>query len=1032
MVPYPKRLIEVDLPIREISAHARREKSIRHGHISTLHIWWARRPLAACRAVLCASLWPDPADDACPQGFRDAAAVAICYFADQVQHDEKLAVLCKNHWSRWIRTNPTSLRSSDPACWADMRYALLDFIADFANWDASTLPVFLDMARLLTQAAHMSLNGMWPEEPCLAPNGNLSEAFSSLEVQIKDFPRPLVVDPFAGGGAIPLEALRVGADVFASDLNPVAVLLNKVVLEYIPKYGNTRIESKDVEGNPIVFNGLAEAMQYWGNWIKEQALKDLVMFYPKDSDNAITVAYLWARTIICEGPACGAEIPLLRNLQLTRKGRLWCVDLTAQDKYIETLVRQGSSIGSPTAKNGSATCPCCGYTTSANSVRMQLSLKRGGSRSARLFAVYIEKDGIRSFRNPTEADLEAFEAAGKMLDENSLPKEKINPIRPYANSRGLSAVTRIGIEDYSDLYNPRQAFLLSYFQNRVLEISFPDENKDFERVIATCLHFAVSRFIFQNCTLARWDASRSNIAGAFGKQALQVVWDFAEVNPLSDGSGSWMNALNWVIDVIKANSILKGESTIALATAQSKVLPDETVQAFFTDPPYFAAIPYADLSNVFYVWERKLIEKYYPDIFVQGLVNQQDEIIVTNANIGANGQQKTPLYFHQEMTKALTNARISLQSNSIGVIVFADSGTESWEAIIGSIINAGWIVTSSWPIDTELQNRTQAQDAASLQSSIHIICRPREDSNGMLVSSIGDWREVLSELPSRIHSWLPRLANEGIVGADAIFACLGPALEIFSRYSRVEKASGEVVTLKEYLEVVWAAVSREAMSVIFEGADATGFEEDARLTAMWLWTLSGNKPETQSDGNENADTGETDEETPIKANGSGSHYALEFDTARKIAQGLGAHLDRLNSLVEVKGDKARLLSVSERAGSLFGREENPLQDARKKTASLQPSLFSLMVTADGSSAEDEWQEDRIPAGQTTLDQIHQAMLLFGAGRSAVLKRFLVDDGIGKAERFWRLAQALSALYPSNSEEKRWVDGVLAKKKGFGF
>ena len=175
----------------------------------------------------------------------------------------------------------------------------------------------------------------------------------------------------------------------------------------------------------------------------------------------------------------------------------------------------------------------------------------------------------------------------------------------------------------------------------------------------------------------------------------------------------------------------------------------------------------------------------------------------------------------------------------------------------------------------------------------------------------------MSELPIRIHSWLPRLAKEGIVGADAIFACLGPALEIFSRYSRVEKASGEVVTLKEYLEVVWAAVSREAMSVIFEGADATGFEEDARLTAMWLWTLSGNKSESQTSGNNGAEDDDTDEEISTKTNGAGAHYALEYDTARKIAQGLGAHLERLNSLVEVKGDKARLLSVSERAGSLF-------------------------------------------------------------------------------------------------------------------
>ena len=268
-----------------------------------------------------------------------------------------------------------------------------------------------------------------------------------------------------------------------------------------------------------------------------------------------------------------------------------------------------------------------------------------------------------------------------------------------------------------------------------------------------------------------------------------------------------------------------------------------------------------------------------------------------------------------------------------------------------------------------METRVAAQGQARLGSSIHLVCRPREAVNGDLLENIGDWREVLSELPERVHSWLPRLASEGIVGADAIFACLGPALEIYSRYSCVEKASGEVVTLKEYLEVVWAAVSREAMIVIFEGADATGFEEDARLTAMWLWTLSGNNQESKSNGNSNqVEADESDENTPTNAAVSTSHYLLEYDTARKIAQGLGAHLEQLNSLVEIKGDKARLLSISERAGTLFGREESPLSSTKKKATSMQPSLFSLMVTQDGSQAEDQWQEDQIKAGRTTLDQ----------------------------------------------------------------
>ncbi len=1035
MAILPRRLIEVDLPIKAISAHARREKSIRHGHISTLHIWWARRPLAACRAVLCAALWPDPADENCPQAFREAVTLALAHFAEQVRTDAELAKLCAGHWTRWVRTTPTSLRSNDPACWPDLRYALLDFIADFANWDASTVPAFLETARLLTQVAHNALADPAWQLPVTNDPASVQERFHNLQAATSNLPRPLVVDPFAGGGSIPLEALRVGADAFASDLNPVAVLLNKVVLEYIPKYGSARIEMNDAQGNPVVFNGLAEAVRYWGNWIKEQAEKELAAFYPKDPDGATPIAYLWARTITCEGPGCGAGIPLIRNLQLTRKGRKWCITLAPKNKTVEMSVAEGDAKDLPTARNGSATCPCCGFTTSAKSVRSQLNQKHGGSRNPRLFAVYVERDGSRYFRNPTEADLKAFRLASNALVDNLLPKEKINPIRPYNNSRGVSAVTRIGITEFGDLYNPRQALTLSRLQDFVINIELPEEDSDFHRVLATLLHFVVSRYVFQNCSLSRWNATGAKIEGAFGKQALQVVWDFVEANPFSNGSANWGNALDWVIEVIEANSNLPGSSTVTLAPAQKQILPDEMAHAFVTDPPYFAAIPYADLSNVFYVWERRLIKKFHPDLYVQGLVNQQDEIIVTNANLGADGQIKSPEYFQKEMTKAFSNARITLHPNGITVIVFADSSTESWEAILSSIIDAGWIVTSSWPIDTELQNRTQAQDSASLQSSIHIVCRPREGDTGELTESVGDWRDVLSELPSRIQAWLPRLAREGVVGADAIFACLGPALEIFSRYSRVEKASGEVVSLKEYLEAVWAEVARQALGMIFEGADATGFEEDARLTAMWLWTLSakvegGGRPEEgKQTGLEDVDT-EEDEEAPRKADTAGG-FVLEYDAARKIAQGLGAHLERLESLVEIKGDKARLRSVSERARALFGKSEASVLGQEKPKKSKQMDLFSVAEPGAEYAVQYNPQAQAIP-GETTLDRLHQAMLLFSGGRGEALKRFLVDEGVGKDQRFWRLAQALSALYPSGSDEKRWVDGVLARKKGLGF
>ncbi len=358
--------------------------------------------------------------------------------------------------------------------------------------------------------------------------------------------------------------------------------------------------------------------------------------------------------------------------------------------------------------------------------------------------------------------------------------------------------------------------------------------------------------------------------------------------------------------------------------------------------------------------------------------------------------------------------------------------TSSWEAILQAVVTAGWMITGSWPIDTEMESRVAAQGQARLASSVHLVCRPRENADGSFRNDdIGDWRDVLQELPKRIHEWMPRLAEEGVVGADAIFACLGPALEIYSQHSRVEKASGEEVSLREYLEQVWAVVAKEALNMIFAGADTSDFEADARLTAMWLWTLSA----TKDDGvdtvtkSENADD-EDESSGSVKPVGGG--FSLEFDAARKIAQGLGAHLEKLRSLVEVKGETARLLPVSERALFLFGKDAGQAPEKKKKKE-VSPQLDLFKVLGIEEATEKEWDVTAAgKVGETVLDRLHQSMILFAAGRGDALKRFLVEDGVGRDQRFWRLAQAFSALYPANTEEKRWVDGVLARKKGLGF
>lgn len=1061
--PYPKRLIEVDLPIARISAHARREKSIRHGHISTLHIWWARRPLAACRAVICASLWPDPADKLCPKTFREAAVVILKAFAQRAApsyvpqseggasiSDETPKIeagLSPESRARWeaLAAGTLTLDPAEPADMAILRMALLDFIADFANWDNSTVPAYLETARRLTGVAHASLSDPEYRLPMTIKAlsdlagaaeeakrqgsktvyAGVDEWLWSLDHQLLTLPRPLVVDPFCGGGSIPLEALRVGADAFASDLNPVPVLLNKVVLEYIPKYGKR----------------LAEEVRKWGEWIKREAEKELAEFYPKDPDGATPIAYLWARTIRCEGTACGVQIPLIRGMQITRDGRKWHFQWnTNLDSKITVDVAEGStSTTRPSVAGGSVTCPRqqCGYTTPAKAVRSQLQRQNGGAADATLIAVCIQSQAGRYFRNPNNSDRLAVEKARTSAASCTFPCDPINDVRPYKNTRGLSAVTRIGITQFDHLYTPRQALAIRRLQKTLLAVPEDCCEPELRTAALSVLNCAIGRSIFQNCSLSRWNTARSTIEGAFGKQALQVVWDFAEANPIGDGPANWDGALDWIQKVIAATTCITNPATVIRARAQDQVVPDDAADVLFTDPPYFAAIPYSDLSNVFFVWEREVLKVIHPDLYNAGLVEQEDEIIVTNANLSAAGTPKSPEFYREQMIKALESARAALRPSGIGIIVFADSNTVSWEAILGAVVDSGWIVTGSWPIDTELQTRTQASGSASLQSSIHIVCRPREHVTGDLLEAVGEWRDVLGELPKRIHEWMPRLASEGVVGADAIFACLGPALEVFSRYSRVEKANGDTATLREYLEHVWAAVSTEALSLIFKDADASGLEPDARLTAMWLWTLGGGKDEGGKLKDENEASDDDDGEPDASASGSKlSGFTLEYDAARKIAQGLGVNLEQCQSLVEVKGDKARMLPVKERAESLFGKASTAAASqtaakAAKKKAN-QKSLFEEMVAEEPATSSATWGDLQGPtAGSTVLDRVHQSMILFAAGRGELLKRFLVEDGIGKDARFWKLAQSFSALYPKECEEKRWVDGVLARKKGLG-
>jgi len=478
-------------------------------------------------------------------------------------------------------------------------------------------------------------------------------------------------------------------------------------------------------------------------------------------------------------------------------------------------------------------------------------------------------------------------------------------------------------------------------------------------------------------------------------------------------------------------------------------LPDQCADVYFTDPPYYDSIAYADLSDFFFVWLKRLLpeESVLRDPFdlTNGLTPKDRECI-ENQEYEVDGQPKDRGFFERTLARAFSEGRRVLKADGVGSVIFAHKSTEGWEALLGGMLGAGWLISASWPVTSEMSNRLVARDAAALAASVHLVCRPRPDE-----APVGDWADVLRELPTRVGDWMERLQGEGVRGADLVFACIGPALEIFSRYAKVETADGREVGLPEYLEKVWEVVGRSALAQVLGTAEAKArngaagaVEEDARLTALFLWTLQSTDGETSdsanAEGEDEERSGEDDDEEG-SARGKAKGFRLVFDVVRRFAQPLGIELPKWEGrVIEIKKGVVRLLPIAERAKQLFGEDgaqavatrlEEDAAIGIRPQLSLFPEERPAAPKIRGSGrgrvkrAGAEVSDDGLIAAReaTTLDRIHAAMLLQAGGRSNALRALLKSEQ-DRGPEFLRLANALSALYPKGCEEKRLLDAML--------
>lgn len=806
----PKKLIEVALPLDDINAAAAREKSIRHGHPSTLHLWWARRPLAAARAVLFAQMVNDPGGE--------------------------------RGW--------TNKKTKEQA--AREREELFDIIRDLVKWENTNNEAVLERARA-------AIRKSW-RETCELNKGKPGFDPENL---------PAFHDPFAGGGAIPLEAQRLGLEAHASDLNPVAVLINKAMIEIPPKFAGRAPVGPLPVGEQLKVNqewpgasGLAEDVRRYGEWVRTQARERISHFYPRvdirsglpvmmgedkpDQETATVVAWLWARTVKSPNPAfTHIDVPLVSTFWLsTKKGKeVWVEPVLRKDlSGYDFVVRDdGYPRLTETVGRKGALCLMSGTPIDLKYVRTEGKAQRIG---VRLLAVVAEGTRGRVYISPTpEMEATALGIHPTWRPEIPLP----------SNPRDFKT-PNYGMQTFADLFTPRQNAALETFSNLVQEVrqkvvtdaassGWSDDGVGLDAngvgptayadAIATYLAFAISKLADRGSTICTWFTERDSTRNTFARQSVPMTWDYAELNTLLDGTGSFAGAVTWTAESLEgvAMHCAVGAPSAAQADAQTQRLSQDRVVS--TDPPYYDNIGYADLSDFFYVWLRRTLRSVLPSLFATLAVPKAEELVATPYRHGT--KQAAEAFWLNGMTSALKNLSTQAHSAFPVSIYYAfkqadttEGGTAStgWEAFLEAVLRAGFAITGTWPMRTELANRMIGSGNNALASSIVLVCRKR-DPDAPTISR----REFIRELKSTLPQALEDMTNGAygrspVAPVDLAQAIIGPGMEVFSKYSAVLEADGSPMTVHTALTLI---------NTYLPG-DPDEFDADTRFCLTWFET----------------------------------------------------------------------------------------------------------------------------------------------------------------------------------------------------
>ena len=1000
-----KKLIEVAMPIKEVSAESVRDKSIRHGHISTLHLWWARRPLPVCRAVVFASLVPDPLDENCPQAFSDAVEILlgspkkplmeqgmapdpnkpyddIPYTAaiDKMEDNarNRLLMFIGKYSDEFSRNEKAGKTTASGKQLSD---------ASLIKWDNKNNENIIGKARKLIWVAHNIANtyGNQTANELLNDFDNHYTAIKSAEnklYNIKDRhiateevkaaedqlqtaiwafldKMPKVFDPFAGGGAIPLEAARLGCRSFGNDINPVAHIIQKCSLEFPQKYGKPITYSKDEflkiygpeewkmltndnlvfqNGVPIAVNipnRLSFDVSFFARKLLAEAEKEIGYLYPSDEKGNKPIAYNWVRVGTCSNPSCRAEVPFLRQFYLadTTSKKIYLAPIIS-GKNISFQIKSGICNEESWIEKGNLRCPICKNTTDANSIREQF---KSGSTKERLLSVMMEGANGKTYRLPTQNELSVITQEGVVVNRS-------NELLPKAFTGG--SIISWGLTKWSELFSNRQYYFLDLIHHKLKllkkEIAF---DSDYQIAVVSMLGIFLDRLLPVNTSFGRWAIGRETVTPPFSKQAIPFVFDYPESNPFCESTGSASNQIDWITRYIDSESQTEFPSYCNNASSGEKSqFKEKSITAVVTDPPYYDAIAYADLSDFFYSWLKKSLGDVYPMNFAVPQTPKSDECTALKHHHNDN-KAKAKEHFENKLLQIFD--AIEHQTSDIVSIMFAHQSTEAWTTLCNSILGARMNITGSWAIDTEMVNRSLALASAALESSVTVSAKPSQRIG------IGDFKDVKKAIEKTVAKEVEELYRLGFRGADLLTACFGQAVSEFGKYEKVEKADGSEVTVAELLEMA----RESAFNALLKGFDGDDF---TKFYIGWLQLYS--------------------------------FAESEFDDAAKFSR----------------------VGLSINVAELF-TEHILIKNGNKQTL----GTFEERIKANKNIG------DR--ANNFLIDLVHRAMALYKGNNRIALLQYIGKVAAQPESNFWRVVTSLCEVLPNGSEDHKQAVGLVTNK-----